>query len=269
LGPWHGFVLGYDQKTLMLKYQHNTNPGGAQCSVWQSGTGLVGDGNAVWEVVANGGGPLAFSVTQLIPSGTSLMVGHSYKEPTGGDLDLAGGPLLIDGHILAGGKSKAFFMLDATTGALQTHSAIGGECHNMAAWDGGSQGVFAYTWGDGTSLYQYTIAGGAMTLKGQSPGPMSGHPGGQIQISSNGTMPGTAVAWANVAMCGSAWKTKCAGALYAWDATDVTKGSLWHSTDTHYYAKHSPPTVANGRVYVLTWPDNTGAATPTLLMYGM
>jgi hypothetical protein len=83
-----------------------------------------------------------------------------------------------------------------------------------------------------------------------------------ITVSSNGTMAGTGIVWASVAGCGSAWKAKCPGALYAWDATDVTKGSIWHSADAHMYAKYSPPMVANGKVYLATWSG-------TLVVYGM
>jgi outer membrane protein assembly factor BamB len=262
-GGYHGFVLGHDQHTLMPKYAYNTTPTGTKGAVWQSGMGLAGDGmGGVWEAVANGGGGQAWTVTRLTPSGNTLMVGASHAEPAQGDLDIAAGPVLVGDQVIAGGKSKAFFLINASDGSMATHTAIGGECHNIAAWDGGPAGVFAYTWGDGTSIYQFQIMNKMLVAKGTSPGPMGGHPGGMITISSNGTMPGTGIAWANVPMCGSAWKAKCPGALYAWDATDVTKGSIWHSADMHTYAKYSPPTVANGKAYVATWSG-------TLVVYGL
>ena len=48
------------------------------------------------------------------------------------------------------------------------------------------------------------------------------------------------------------------GALYAYDAADVSKASLWNSTldakdDVGNFAKFSPPTVANGKVYLATF----------------
>jgi len=100
------------------------------------------------------------------------------------------------------------------------------------------------------------VAGGQLTLKSMG-GPTLGHPGGVVTISSNGTMPGTGIVWANVPKLGDSWHGTAIGALYAFDATDVSK-QLWNSEadpkDTlGNYAKFSPPLVANGKVYQATF----------------
>jgi outer membrane protein assembly factor BamB len=100
-----------------------------------------------------------------------------------------------------------------------------------------------------------------MTNTEQTPG----HPGGMITISSNGTTAGSGVLWALIPLAGDAWHSTTPGALYAFDAADISKHSLWNSTldptDFGTYAKFSPPTVANGKVYAATFSG-------TIMVYG-
>lgn len=79
-------------------------------------------------------------------------------------------------------------------------------------------------------------------------------------MSSNGTMPGTGIVWATVPVSGDAWHATAVGALYAFDASDITKASLWNSNlntqdNLGTFAKFTPPVVANGKVYVATFSD--------------
>jgi hypothetical protein len=88
-----------------------------------------------------------------------------------------------------------------------------------------------------------------------------------VTVSSNGTAADTGIVWGLVPLCTGNGKGACKGALYAWDATDITKPSLWNSTKNAAdalgdYAKYSPPTVANGKVYAASW---SGA----LMVYGL
>jgi outer membrane protein assembly factor BamB len=260
-GGYHGFVLAHDQHTLKPVASYITTPTGSQGAIWQSGMGLAGDGTGIWEVVANGMGGDAWTVSRLTLSGGMLTVGTTHTQNEGGDNDLAAGPVLVGGQVIAGGKSGAFFNVSATSGALGIRLTVGASLHNIAAWNGGAAGTFVYAAGAGQSIKQYTLTGNMLSLKGTAPGPTGGYPGPMIEISSNGTMAGTAVAWANIAQC-NAWKMHCGGNLVAWDASDVTKGKLWQSSDTHTYAKFSPPMIANGKVYVASWD-------PSLIVYGL
>jgi outer membrane protein assembly factor BamB len=113
-----------------------------------------------------------------------------------------------------------------------------------------------YAWPSGGQLYAYSLANGQLTLK--STGGMTlGHPGGVVTISSNGTMPGTGIAWAAVPRQGDSWHGTATGTLYAFDATDVSK-ELWNSDadpndSLGSYAKFSPPVVVNGKVYITSF----------------
>jgi hypothetical protein len=77
------------------------------------------------------------------------------------------------------------------------------------------------------------------------------------------------------------------GILRAFDASDVSKPELWDSESTGrqndrlgQFAKYCPPVVANGRVYVATFQQETvlstnahiktvGGDQPALVIYGL
>ena len=77
------------------------------------------------------------------------------------------------------------------------------------------------------------------------------------------------------------------GVLRAYDASDVGKGELWDSENTGngndslgQFAKYCPPIVANGKVYVATFQQETilangkhvktdGGDQPALVIYGL
>jgi outer membrane protein assembly factor BamB len=88
-------------------------------------------------------------------------------------------------------------------------------------------------------------------------------PGGRLVVSSNGTMPGTAVVWGVYPVNGNANTRVVHGALVAYDARTVVNGKLkrlfWSDTiaanDMGNFAKYSTPVVANGKVYVGTFSN--------------
>jgi len=84
-----------------------------------------------------------------------------------------------------------------------------------------------------------------------------GMPGGNLSISSNGSVAGTGIVWANHQQLDAVVEPNVAGTLYALDATDLNK-ELWNSEQApadkiSTYAKSVPPLVANGRVYMATF----------------
>jgi outer membrane protein assembly factor BamB len=269
-GGYHGWIFGHDAHTLTQTSSFNVTPGGGKGAIWQSGMGLASDGTSIWFAAGNGtggGANLSMNIASVTPAGATLTVGPHHAMPVQGDNDLAAGPVLVGNQVLAGGKSNYVLLLNQSDASLATNIGIGGEVHNIAAWNGGAAGQFVYAWGDNTPLHAFAIAGGMLTDKGTNSEQKPGHPGGMITVSSNGTMPGTGIVWALLPLCNNAWKATCKGALYAWDATDITKMSLWNSTLSAAdapgeYAKYSPPTVANGKVYAATWSG-------TLAVYGL
>lgn len=94
----------------------------------------------------------------------------------------------------------------------------------------------------------------------QAPG---GMPGGRLVVSSNGTMPNTAVIWGVYPIQGNANAEIVDGALVAYDATAVVNGKLkplFHSdakpaNKMGKFAKYATPVVANGKVYVATFSN--------------
>jgi hypothetical protein len=72
-----------------------------------------------------------------------------------------------------------------------------------------------------------------------------------------------------------AWHGITTAILYAVDASDVAKAPLWDSTMNAgdaigTYAKFSPPTIANGKVYAAAFPNSTAAgSTGYLRVYGL
>ena len=105
--PYHGWVMGYDAKTLAAVSVFNATPDGAQGGIWQSGAGPAADDSGIYVLTGNGtfdvdqGGPdLGDSAVKLLPA-SALAVGDYFAPADQAglnllDLDLgAGGPLLV------------------------------------------------------------------------------------------------------------------------------------------------------------------------------
>ena len=88
-----------------------------------------------------------------------------------------------------------------------------------------------------------------------------------LSLSANGNQEGTGIVWGSGAFSANANRNTVAGILRAFDATDLTK-ELWDSKqnaardDVGNYAKFSPPTIANGKVYLATFSNQ-------LVVYGL
>jgi hypothetical protein len=268
-GKYHGWVFGLDAKTLQQTGMFNTTPSGGKGAIWQSGMGLTSDGKDVWAAVGNGdsgGMNVGMSVIRLSPPGLTLA--GRYQAQANGDNDLAAGVVLLgDTKLLAsGGKSGILHLLSYPDLMLKQNLSLGGELHSLVFWNG-SAGPMVYAWPDKGGLHAYQVGAGMLADKGTNTELKPGHPGGIFTISSNGTMAGTGIVWALVPTAGDAWHGTAKGALVAYDAADVTKPSLWSSTldakdDLGNFAKFSPPTVANGKVYAATFSGK-------LMVYGV
>jgi outer membrane protein assembly factor BamB len=141
--------------------------------------------------------------------------------------------------------------------SLKQSLALGGTLNLFAFWNG-SAGPLLFAWPENGGLHAYQVGAGTLTAEGTNTEQQPGHPGGVFTVSSNGTMPGTGIVWATVPVVGDAWHATATGALYAFDASVITKPSLWNSNlnaqdNLGTFAKFSPPVVANGKVYVATF----------------
>ncbi len=269
-GAYHGWIFGYDAKTLALTITYNSTPTGTEGAIWQGGVGLSSDGTAIWFSVANGtsgGNNMGMNVVKATVSGSTLTNTLSHQEVANGDNDLSAGVVLVGNQVVSGGKSGNLIFLNAADASQVIRPSAGGEVHNVATWNGGDTvGQLVYTWGSGSHLHAWQATGGTLLDKGTNSEQTPGHPGGMVTISSNGTVAGSGVLWALIPLAGDAWHSTTQGALYAFDASDITKPSLWNSgldsTAFGTYAKFSPPTVANGKVYAATFSG-------TLNVYGL
>ena len=88
-----------------------------------------------------------------------------------------------------------------------------------------------------------------------------------LSLSVKGTQLGTGIVWAAQSYSGDSNQQTVPGILRAFDASNL-KNELWDSKqnasrdDVGNYAKFSPPTIANGKVYVATFSNK-------LLVYGL
>lgn len=89
-------------------------------------------------------------------------------------------------------------------------------------------------------------------------------PGGFMSISANGSEDGSGILWVAMPYGANANHAVVRGVLRALDASDLSKPELWNSEGTGddndrlgLFAKFCPPTVANGKVYVATFEQET------------
>jgi hypothetical protein len=135
--------------------------------------------------------------------------------------------------------------------------------------EGGSR---MYNWSENSELRAYSVdvaAATPITLRASGPDIQRGHPGGILTLSAHGSRPGTGIIWAatynadGTFAFGLGWlgalNSVRPGILRAYAAEDLRL--LWTSEMNHRdllgdFAKFTPPTVANGRVYMATFSNH-------------
>lgn len=298
IGPYHGWVLGYDAATLVQTAVHVDTPDGSEGGIWHGGVGLNADengdvfyvsGNGTFDGVSNFGN----SVVRLHPdadaaagAGNGLSVASFFtpfdsSAANDGDFDLGstGGMLIPGTQLLVTGDKRGF-------GFLVNKNQLGGmidqDAQIVQRFQGSTRGMFGgaafykkgaggryYLWGTGDRLKSFAFDGTQFVLPPQvNTSTLIGYPGGQLAVSADGETAGTAVLWTVRSKRSSAGLAQSAGAgvLQAFDALDVTQ-ELWSSDAKPSdalgsIAKFAPPTVANGRVFV-------GTASNQLVAYGL
>jgi len=292
-GPYHGWILGYDSKTLLQKIVYNNTPEGSGGGIWESGMGLAADNEGnLYAAVGNGtvglnGDPTNLinrgeSALKLVPLGNTLQV-QSYFTPHNfqylEDLDLdygSMGAMLIPNsdYFLTGGKDANLYLLDkdnmggyspTSNNSWQNISlSSNAMLHAQPAYYKGRSGEYIYIWTENDQLRalpfdrntnKLDIANQKVsTLQGPS-----GESGAVLSTSSNGDIPGTGILWASYPSSGDANQQTRPGILRAFDAEDVTR-ELWNNNENPGdaagdYAKFCSPTIANGHVYLATFSN--------------
>jgi outer membrane protein assembly factor BamB len=291
-GPYHGWILGYDAATLHQQVVFNATPDGESGGMWESGMGMAADAAGNLYVVT-GNGTVGDGVTQtsltnrgesalkLTVSGSTLRVAsyftpYNFEALNAIDQDYGGmGAFLIpeSNLYLTGGKDGNLYLLnkDAMGGYLPSSNAVqqvvpfgsNANMHCQPAYFKGSTKEFVYVWSENVPLRAIRFDRATNLLSTDSPvtsaapGP-TGQSGAMLSVSSNGSQDGTGIVWAAYAASGDAEHATSPGVLRAFDANDVTK-ELWNNRQnaerdgSGTYAKFSPPTIANGHVYLPTF----------------
>jgi uncharacterized protein (TIGR03437 family) len=283
--PYHGWALGYSASNIQEQVTaFCTTPNGDMGSIWQAGRGLATDGQGnIYAVTANGDydGITNFSQSFLKFATTPAFSLSDWFTPddwqalSDADLDLgATGPVLIPGTTLIAGAGKegVVYVLDTTAPMghlqpgnpqlVQSFSAVAyhGVPPSLAVWIS-AEGPILYMAGWNDSVKAYQISNGIFNT---SPVSQAADVGGYeegIAVSSSGGAAGTGILWVTAAGATSA------GTLYAYDASDLST-ELWDSgmngtaDRLGNFAKFSPPTVVNGKVYVATFSNQ-------LAVYGL
>jgi outer membrane protein assembly factor BamB len=217
------------------------------------------------------------SALKLTPSGDSLLVSsfftpYDYYNLNNNDLDYGVmGTLLIpnSNYYFTGGKDGNIYLLDkdnmggysAGINQVQQTISISANMHCQPAYYKGSSKEFVYVWSENDQLRALPFNRAANAFDNSQvtssvSGP-TGQSGAELSVSSNGTKDGTGILWATYASSGDAESSTCPGIIRAFDANDITN-ELWDSNkvpadNLGTFAKFSPPTIADGHVYVPTF----------------
>ncbi len=264
LGPYHGWVLGYDATTLARVVVYNDTPNGGLGGIWMSGEGISADpaGNLYF---ATGNGTVgnsnnrsdltnrADSILKLTRSGSKLTVSswftpYNFQDLENGDIDMnSSGIMLIPGTTLAvgGGKQGIAYLVNrdnmgglsssttANTNIIQSFAVSSDQIHGTMVWWDGPTASYGYIWPASVFLQQYkfdrTTNQFVMPVFAQSPtAAPGGQPGGILALSANGSTAGSGIIWASHQLTGDANHNVLPGILHAYDAANVNH-ELWNS----------------------------------------
>ncbi len=291
--PFHGWILGYDSKTLQQQIVYNDTPDGSAGGIWESGMGMAADdeGN-LYAAVGNGtvglnGNPTNLinrgeSALKLVPSGNTLQI-QSYFTPNNFqyledyDLDYGSmGAMLIPNsdYFLTGGKDGNLYLIDKDNMGYYSPSSNqvwqninlspDAMLHAQPAYYKGKTIEYIYIWSENDQLRAFPFDRNTdrLDVSNQKVSSLTGprgESGAVLSTSSNSDLPGTGILWASYPSSGDANQQTRPGILRAFDAEDITK-ELWNNTANPSdvagsYAKFCSPTVANGHVYLATFSN--------------
>lgn len=295
--PYHGWIMGYDARTLKQVTVFCTTPDGGEGSIWQAGQGPAADSNGnIYVMTANGtatamhgGTGYAQAFLKLNPTPGKLTVAdwfipYNADEMSAHDQDVGDSGVLLDPDAplaIGGGKNGELYVVNRNKfGHWHQHDnneivdnfqAGGGHIHGSPIyWNGAASGPMIYFWSEHDYLKAFKIVKNHVqsspAMQGADlPGPNM--PGGFLSISADGNKADSGIVWATTPVDQDANLYAVHGVLRAYDASDLTH-ELWNSLqnpqrdDLGLFAKFCPPTVINGKVYLATFSNQ-------LVVYGL
>jgi Chitobiase/beta-hexosaminidase C-terminal domain/Legume lectin domain len=289
-GPWHGWILAYNETTLAQTGVWNTSPNGKGNGIWAAGSGIAVDssGNAY---ISTGNGDDTVTTPAPAPSKTidygdsivrvSLAGGNptptDYFTPynqaslDAADTDVGSGGVLVIPQdqsgpyphiLLEAGKAGKIYVLNrdqlTNDGSHYCNGCTGDpEIIQSVTGLGGlwSMPTYwngnVYIWGSGDHLKAYSLSAGLLSTSPTSQSAEeSGFPGSTVAVSSDGTANG--IVWA---VQSDSYSTNGPAILRAYKAGNVSS-LLYGSNLTSGRDQLGPavkfvvPVVSNGKVYV-------------------
>jgi hypothetical protein len=276
VGPYHGWIMAYDARSLKQKAVFNASPDADDSGIWASDTGPAADkdgnvfvatGNGSFDV-AKGGRDYGDTLLKLNFDGRSIKPADYFApfnvdklSSSDGDLG-SGGPLLLPDqagphpHLaVVGGKEPLIYVVDrdhlghyqagSNSHAVQTIPMAGGIYGSMAYWN-----HHVYVLGNHDSLRDFEVTDGRLSLKAASSFRLEDH-SATPAVSANGDQDG--IVWV---LSSKAWNSPNRTAvLHASDASNVAHEI--YSSDQNAARDHAGdalrfniPTIVNGHVYV-------------------
>ena len=282
--PFHGWIFAYNAYTLRCVATFNVTPTGGEGGIWQSGWGpaavasghvYVATGNGDWDA-GGGGSNYGESYVKFQPN---LTVDDWFtpwnQSALQDDQDLGStGLMLIPGTrlLVSGDKQGTLYLLKqdnmghynarGDTQIVQSFQAAQGQIMGGMTYWNGPAGTLVYLESDDDRLKAFKLSGGhfatAPASQSTMPRPLTVTPSTMLSLSAAGSTAGTGIVWALYPNGDDTNQGMAPGILRAFDASDVSR-ELWDSQqdatrdDVGTYAKFSPPTIANGKVYVPTF----------------
>ncbi len=283
---WHGWVMSYNATTLEQTSIYCSTPNGQNGGMWMSGRAPAVDssgnlyyatGNGDWDGVSSFGDSIVkLSTTGGVLSVADYFTPDNYQMLQSDDLDLgSSGPILIPGtsFLITAGKTSEFFLLQSTNlgheASGNTHTlqdfALNGAIHaGPVFWNRTTgAGPTLYVWpanSNALQALQFTNSRFNTTpLSYSSILTSSGETDATMSLSANGSTVGSGIVWATTGVANGDHGT-VAGVVRAFDADNLGT-ELWDSQmddardDAGVWAKYSPPTVANGKIYAATFSN--------------
>ena len=282
MGPYHGWVMAYDARTLKLVSAFNDTATGGEGGIWQQGRAPAVDssgnvylisGNGSWDGKTNFGESfLKFSSNLKL---LDWFTPYNWLELNEHDYDLgATGPMLIPGTDLVVGGGKRGILYVCKTGNLghiqpgntqivqSLQMATGQLRGGTVYWKSAKLGPLIYNWSSKDYLKAFHFNGSTIdpTPVAQSSILSPGLPGAFLSISANGGKPGSGIVWATMAKDKNDDHGVVAGIVRAFNAENVAV-ELWNSDqnpdrdDMGNFVKDANPTIANGKVYIGSYSD--------------
>jgi hypothetical protein len=279
IGPYHGWVMAYDARTLKQTATLNTSPDAGLSGIWQGDNGPAVDASGhVYVVTGNGkftaadlnGRDYGDSALKLRLSGNQLAVADSFTpanekllNSTDKDFGSGGAVVLPDlpgpgtdaaSHLLiVGGKDGVVYALnrDRLSPSVQSFKLGGGIYASPAYWNG-----HLFFLASGDFLKDYAITNGRLSDAPVATGTQQlGNPGATPAVSANGNRD--AIVWLLETKVWNAFNTEKASVLHAYEAANVAH-EIYNSEQNAprdragMTVRFTIPTIANGRVYIPT-----------------